>query len=234
MRAFAFASGLAILAIALLSPVDTWSGELFAIHMVQHELLMLGAAPLLVAGRPLPMFFWAFGSSWRSGIQRVIRGRAVRITWMLLTSAGVGWLAHALALWIWHVPRFFNAALADRSLHDLQHFTFLVSALMFWSALLEERRRAHQGAAILYLFTTTVHTSILGALITFAARPWYSAYLQTPPHWGISVLEDQQLGGLIMWVPCSMVYVGVALFLLAKWIIASEATAPLAGVRRRL
>jgi putative membrane protein len=109
--------------------------------------------------------------------------------------------------------------------HELQHLTFLLTALVFWAALFDERRRERQGAAILYLFTTTVHTSILGALITFAAHPWYASYLQTSTQWGLTALEDQQLGGLIMWVPGSLVYVGAALVLLARWIAAPEARA---------
>jgi putative membrane protein len=222
LRAGAFASGLIALAIALLSPLDAWGAELFALHMVQHEVLMLVAAPLLVLGRPLPVFLWAFSESWRNALSRLVRARAVRQGWQWLLSAGCAWLLHALALWIWHVPRFFDAVLLSQTVHDLQHLTFFVTALVFWAALLHERRRDQQGAAIFYLFTTTVHTSVLGAMITFAGRPWYSAYLQTSEHWGLTALEDQQLGGLIMWVPGSLVYVGIALVLMARWISGNE------------
>jgi putative membrane protein len=221
-RALAFAGGLLVLAGALLSPLDRWSAELFSMHMIQHELLMLAAAPLLVAGRPLPVWLWAFGATGRDTVVRAVRPRVVRVAWSAFVSPGIAWMCHALALWVWHVPKFFDAVLVSRPIHDLQHFTFLATALMFWAALFEERNRERRGAGILYLFTTTVHTSVLGALITFAARPWYSAYLQTPAHWGLSALEDQQLGGLIMWVPGSIVYVGTALFLLARWIAASD------------
>jgi cytochrome c oxidase assembly factor CtaG len=211
-----------VLALALLSPLDRWGAELFAIHMVQHEALMLIAAPLLVLGRPLPVFLWAFSGSWRAGLARFSQNRTVGSLWAGLCAPLSGWILHALALWIWHAPRLFNAVLIHRGVHDLQHFTFLATALLFWTALFQERRRAHQGAAILYLFTTTVHTGVLGALITFAQRPWYSAYLQTSRSWGFTPLEDQQLGGLIMWVPGSLVYIGVALVLLARWIQSSS------------
>lgn len=221
-RAVAFAGGILVLGLALLSPLDRWSAELFSMHMIQHELLMLGAAPLLVVGRPLPVWLWAFGARGRDAIARAVRPRFVRVAWAALVAPGIAWMCHALALWLWHIPKFFDAVLVSRPIHDLQHTTFLVTALMFWAALFEERSRERRGAGILYLFTTTVHTSVLGALITFAARPWYSAYLQTPAHWGLSALEDQQLGGLIMWVPGSIVYVGTALFLLARWIVASD------------
>jgi putative membrane protein len=230
LRAVAFAGGLGSVGLALLSPLDRLGAQLFALHMIQHEILMLIAAPLLVVGRPLPLWLWSLPWRVRSGIARVTRGRAVQIVWTALLSPMAAWLLHALVLWIWHVPRFFEGALRDAAVHDTQHVCFLASALVFWAAMVEARKQAQQGAAIVYLFTTTIHTSVLGALITFAARPWYAAYLQTPREWGLSALEDQQLGGLIMWVPGSLVYVGVALALLVRWIRASDLTSrPLSG-----
>jgi putative membrane protein len=222
MPALAFAAGWMTLALALLSPLDRWGTELFAAHMIQHELLMLVAAPLLVLGRPLPVFLWAFPDLPRARLGRVGRVRRVNSAWKVLTQPLTAWLLHAVALWVWHAPPLFNAVLVNRGVHDLQHVTFLLTALLFWSALLQARAREMQGAAIIYLFTTTVHSSVLGALITFGSQPWYQAYLKTAPHWGISALEDQQLGGLIMWVPASLVYIGFALVLLARWISASE------------
>lgn len=93
-----------------------------------------------------------------------------------------------------------------------------------WSALLEERVRERQGAGVLYLFTTTVHTGVLGALLTFASHPWYEAYFLSSSEWNLAPLEDQQIGGLITWVPASLVYVGVGLALLARLIESSDAT----------
>jgi putative membrane protein len=221
-RACTFAAGLVTLWFCLLGPLDSWAAELFSAHMVQHEALMLIVAPLLVWGRPLPLFLWAFRSSGRGAIAAFLRSNPVRATVATLTAPWIAWLLHALVLWVWHVPRFFNAALMSRGLHDTQHLTFLVGALLFWTALAQERRPDQQGAAVLYLFTTTIHTSVLGALITFAPRPWYSSYLQTSTSWGLSALEDQQIAGLIMWVPASVVYVGAGLFLLGRWIAGTD------------
>ena len=220
LRALSFCGGLVAVGLALFSPLDRWSAALFAIHMIQHEMLMLIAAPLLIFGRPLPLFLWAFSVRKRASIARA----ALRIKgfWVTLLSPLTAWLLHALALWIWHAPAFFDAALRNETVHEVQHLSFLGSALIFWASMVENRRQAHQGAAVVYLFTTTIHTSVLGALITFATRPWYSAYLQTPLQWGLTALEDQQLGGLIMWLPGSLVYVGIALALLLDWIRASE------------
>ena len=186
---------------------------------------MLVAAPLLVVGRPLPLFLWALGERPRARVAWIAHSSPVQTIWAGLLSPVIAWLLHALVLWVWHVPRFFDAVLRNGTLHDLQHLSFLAAALVFWAAMVETRRQEQQGAAVMCLFTTTIHTSVLGALITFAARPWYSAYLQTPFDWGLTALEDQQLGGLIMWVPGSLAYVGVALALLARWIRASDTAA---------
>lgn len=224
LRALSFALGLACLAIALVSPLDRSGSQFFSIHMIQHELLMLVAAPLLVAGRPLPLFLWCFGDTARSSVGHLTNSAVVRTGWSFLLAPMTAWTLHALTLWLWHVPAFFNAAMRSPPLHDLQHVTFLAAALAFWAALFETRRPEQQGAAVVYLFTTTVHTSVLGALITFAIHPWYAAYLQLPREGGLTALEDQQLGGLIMWVPGSLVYVGVALALLVRWIRASDSS----------
>ncbi len=218
LRVVSFALGCAFLAVALLSPIDTLSSELFSIHMIQHEVLMLVAAPLLVLGRPVPMFLWAFAPAWRSRLAAMSRQSWFSLSWATLTSPLSGWSLHAAALWAWHAPLFFEAALESPRVHDAQHLTFLITALLFWTALLRGRVAGKDGACILYLFTTTIHSGVLGALITFAAHPWFPHYLETAPAWGLSGLEDQQLGGLIMWVPASLVYVGAALYLLARWI----------------
>ncbi len=236
LRALSFGAGLSFVAAALVSPLDRGGGQFFSLHMIQHELLMLVAAPLLVAGRPLPLFLWCFGDSARASVAHAGRLRVVRTVWRALLSPLMAWTLHALTLWLWHVPAFFDAAMRNALVHDVQHVTFLAAALAFWAALFETRRPEQQGAAVLYLFTTTVHTSVLGALITFATHPWYSAYLQIPRDIGLTALEDQQLGGLIMWVPGSIVYVGVALALLVRWIGASDSTGTVhrvAGGRER-
>lgn len=234
-RAWAFFAGLAVLAACLLPPLDRWSASSFAFHMTQHELLMLIAAPLMVLGRPLPYFLWGLPDSWRARVARAVRHRAIYGVWSALLNPTTAWLLHAIVLWVWHAPSFFDAALRHRGIHDLQHLSFLISALVFWSALLEERVRERQGVAVLYLFTTTVHTGVLGALLTFASHPWYRAYLETTPEWGFGPLEDQQIGGLIMWIPASLVYVAVGLALLAQWIESSDRHAsPPGGPTSRL
>jgi putative membrane protein len=219
-RAACFGTGMATLAAALLSPVDTLSAELFSMHMVQHELLMLVAAPLLVSGRPLAVFVWAFRGDGRRRVGRVAKWRAVRSTWHLLTIPFVAWLLHAVVLWGWHAPGLFQAGLASDVMHAVQHFSFLASALLFWSALIGPNWRLGSGAAVIYLLTTLIHTGMLGALLTFSNRVWYPAYAQTTAAWGMTALEDQQLGGLIMWIPAGLI------LLIAGLLIAANAIMP--------
>jgi putative membrane protein len=225
-RALAFAAGWATLAFALLSPLDAAAATAFSLHMVQHELLMLVAAPLLVLGRGLPTMLWSFPHAARVSLGRASKTPWLRDVWYWLTTPLTAWLLHAAALWVWHIPTLFNAALADPALHDFQHASFLATALIFWHALLRHGAHASRGGAILYLFTTTIHTGVLGALLTFARNPLYAPFDAGLRAFGaLSPLEDQQLGGLIMWVPGALVYIGVALTLLARWLTDSARTA---------
>jgi putative membrane protein len=210
-----FLSGMAVLAAAMLSPIDTLGAELFSMHMVQHELLMLVAAPLIVAGKPLAVFLWAFQPGTRKHLGTWINAGAVRLAWRFLHAPLVAWSLHAVILWAWHFPALFQASLASDAMHALQHFSFLASALLFWSALITSRSQSHQASAVLYVLSTAIHTGILGALLTFSQRVWYPAYLHTTGHWGLTPLEDQQLGGLIMWVPAGFIFIAAGIFFAA-------------------
>ena len=217
-RAASFGSGCAALGSLLLGPLDEAAPRSFALHMLQHEGLMLIAAPLLVLGRPMPLFLWALPHDVRLSCGRVLQSKGLKRGWHWVTAPLTAWIAHALALWLWHAPSLFNAALQDPVLHEWQHVTFLLSALLFWHAVLRHGSHGAQGMALLYLFTTTVHTGVLGALLTFARQPLYSVGQGLTPWLGLSALEDQQLGGLIMWVPGALVYVGAGLWLLSRWV----------------
>jgi cytochrome c oxidase assembly factor CtaG len=226
----AFWTGWGILVLALVSPVHLLSEQLFSVHMVQHELLMVAAAPLLVLGRPLVPFLWALPLATRQQLATVAHRPAVRAVWSVITRPVGAWMLHAAAIWIWHVPRFFELTLANAAVHALQHACFLFTGLLFWWSLVHGRRAPHEGpraagyvAAVLYLFTTALHTSALGALITFSPTLWYPAYGSSAASWNLTPLEDQQLAGLIMWIPGSVGYLIAALLLLAAALRAAEA-----------
>jgi putative membrane protein len=219
----AFAAGCLILAVALLSPLHALAEMLFSAHMAQHTLLIGIAAPLIVLGRPLRAGMWALP---RSARRAIARGR-VGHTIMSITHIGAAhaFVLHAAALWVWHLPALYQASLGDQRIHAFQHACFLITALVFWSALLDARHRSHYGIAVLYLFATTVHTSVLGALMTVAPAGWYPRYAAGTEAWGMSLLEDQQLAGLIMWMPAGLLYTAAALLLLAAWLRESETRA---------
>lgn len=186
-HALAFIAGWAAVVTAVLSPLDRAAESSFAMHMVQHELLMVAAPPLLILGRP----FTALAATLSPG--------ALRIAAWPLRIAPVWALAlHAAALWLWHIPTWFDSALESAGIHALQHGAFFSTALLFWWAVL---RRLHTGMAVLYVLTTLVHSGALAALLTFAPDPLYLG----------NTLEDQQLGGLIMWVPAGYVMVLIGL-----------------------
>jgi cytochrome c oxidase assembly factor CtaG len=196
---------------------------LFSAHMTQHELLMLVAAPLLVLGRPLIAFLWALPMNWSRRLGRRTKVVWFRSSWQTITTPMMAWALHAVALWIWHVPFLFQATLQSAAVHTLQHVCFLGSALLFWWALIHGPRGAMgYGAAALYVFSTSVHSGLLGAFITFAGKLLYPAYGQTTASWGLTPLEDQQLGGLIMWVPAGVVYIIAGVALCAGWLRESE------------
>lgn len=214
-----FFAGCAVLAVALMSPVDSLGGALFSAHMVQHELLMIVAAPLLVLGRPFGVWMWGLPAAWRPAVGGIGRPALIAVPWRILTAPLGAWLLHAAALWLWHLPRLFDAALANDGVHVLQHLSFLVTALFFWWSVLDETtRRDRPAGALLSVFTTMMHTGALGALLTFSSHCWYVAYLATAPRLGIDPLTDQQLGGLIMWVPGGLAYIVAGLVLCARWL----------------
>ncbi|HZS47516.1 MAG TPA: cytochrome c oxidase assembly protein [Blastocatellia bacterium] len=222
-EALCFAGGWLALVIALVSPVHPMGEVLFSAHMTQHEILMLVAAPLLVLGRPMLPFLWALPMQWRRRAGKISRLPLVQKPWHFLTGPVVAGVIHGVTLWVWHIPALFDATLTSDLVHTTQHLSFLITALFFWWALIHGRDgRIGYGAAVLYLFITAVHTSVLGALMTFAPTVWYPVYGNSPVAWGLTPLEDQQLGGLIMWVPAGLIYVVAGLAMFAAWIRESE------------
>jgi cytochrome c oxidase assembly factor CtaG len=222
-EALCFAGGWLALFVALVSPVHAWGRVLFSAHMTQHEILMLVAAPLLVLGRPLIAFLWALPLEWSRRLGSIAKIGWINRTWKALTIPLVAWLVHAIALWTWHIPVLFDAVLHNEAVHTAQHLSFLISALLFWWALIHGPQGAMgYGAAVLYLFTTSIHSGVLGALITVAGSVWYPSYIGLTNSWGLTPLEDQQLGGLIMWIPAGLVYVIAALAMFAGWLREAE------------
>jgi putative membrane protein len=208
----AFVIGWLTLVIALLSPMATLSEWLFSVHMTQHELLMLVAAPLIAIGRPLVPMLFALPESVRTRA-----GTAAPVIRLASSPLAVT-ILHAVALWIWHLPVLYEAAVVDDRIHLVQHVCFAGTAALFWWGLIRGRYgRLGYGAALLYIFATALHSGGLGALLAFSNTPWYSIYVERSA--GIAdAAIDQQLGGIIMWVPSGIILMLFALAMFAAWL----------------
>lgn len=218
-EAWCFAAGMLVLVGALVSPLHALGGALFSAHMTQHVLLMGVAAPLLVMGAPLIAFTWALPRHGRRTVSRVLNSQPLHATWYSLTRPFVASLLHGAAIWVWHAPALYAASVTSETVHAAQHASFMLSALLFWWAM---RERARHGVAVLYVFATAVHSTLLGALLAFAHDVFYTPYIATAPAWGLTPLEDQQIGGLIMWVPGGLIYLAAAMVLFASWLRHSQ------------
>jgi putative membrane protein len=230
-RVGAYLSGIWILVLALVSPIDPLGETLFSAHMVQHMLLMVVAAPLLVLGRPHIGWLWALprrhlralAPYWNGAQGGRAAGGAVggaRSAWRGLTHPVTVLVLHVGALWIWHIPAFYEAALGSSLLHSLEHASFLGTAVLFWWALDRSGRGGRwpgYGAAVLYVFATALQAGALGALLLFAPSPWYPAHAEGAALWGLDLGVDQQLAGAIMWIPGGIVYAGAMALLFVAW-----------------
>jgi putative membrane protein len=206
----AFVAGVVILILALMSPLDALGDEyLFSAHMVQHTLIALVAPPLLLLGTP----------GWM--IEALLRPQAVR--WV------VRWLAYPVVafglfnadLWLWHVPALYDATLQNELIHIVEHLTFIGFGIIFWLPILSPTPlipRISRMFGVLYLFLACQPMVALGALLTFAAAPFYEPYVFAPRIWGLDPLTDQQLGGLIMWLPTNIPYLIGLSVLFFRWV----------------
>ena len=219
----AFAFGWLALVVALVSPIDALSEILFSAHMTQHELLMIVAAPLMVFGRPLVAFLWALPARWRLPVGQWFQSAPVAKSWHLISGPIAATLLHGLALWLWHLPSLYQITLRSEAIHAVQHLSFFLTAALFWWALVHGRYgRMGYGVAVAYVFVTAAHSGLLGALIALSPKVIYPIYQQAGAPWGIDAIEDQQLAGIIMWIPAGVLFtvVGVALF--AGWLGEAE------------
>jgi cytochrome c oxidase assembly factor CtaG len=215
-----FAAAVLLLALCFFSPLAVLSEHyLFSAHMSVHVMLLLLVGPLLVMALPhlLP-----------PGWQRAAHALSAR-PWL-------GWAAGIGVMWFWHLPGVFNAMMAHGSgaawMHGAETLSLLVAGVMFSYPLIGASRRMHPLSGVLYLGTACVCCSLLGLMITFAPVGIYHHYLAMhdrfglnaviSDRWSLSAADDQQAAGLIMWVPCCMIYAAGALLLLRRWFAVKE------------
>ena len=230
-RTAAFMAGLATIAVALLSGVERYDTTLFSVHMVQHLLLMLLAAPLLALAAPVTQLLRAASPG-------------VRRRWLLpvlhSTFAGavghpvVAWLTFTLVLWGTHFSPLFDVALEDRGIHQVEHAVYLVAALLFWWPLVAAdpvRNRPTYPVRALYALLQMPLNSFLGMAIVFAAEPLYPHYATLGSPYGSTPLADQQLAGGIMWLVGDVVFIAAVLAVVAAWMRHEDRDAPAAERR---
>lgn len=211
----AFLLGMFIMFLALVSPLDELGDSyLFSAHMLQHLCLTMVGPPLLLIGTPAWM------------VKPLLRHRVVFLIAKFFTYPAIAFFLFNADFWLWHAPPLYNATLENQSIHILEHLTFIVFGVLNWwpiySPLEEGLPRLSPGGRILYLFLSGMPMVALGAGLTFAP-PLYAPYLAAPRIWGLSVATDQQLGGLIMWVPVNIAYIVVVSIIFIRWMQKQEA-----------
>lgn len=211
-EATAFAAGAAVFFLATAWPLDAFGAWSLAAHMGQHMLLLAVAPPLLLAGRPLAGIAHALPKTWA----RALHAWAAPAHRWLAARLGLATIAHAGVMVLWHVPSAIAIALSDPLLHFAMHLAFVLAGLWFWIAVWQRIREPDTGvgAGLVALLTVTLVMGFTGALLTFAPRILYPAYALRAPLLGLDPLADQQLAGLLMWVPSCLPYLAGGLWLL--------------------
>ena len=213
-QTIAFLSGVLIMFLALVSPLDELGDSyLFSAHMVQHLCLTILGPPLLLLGTP----------EWM--VKPVLQNKVIFKVAKVLTYPVVAFVLYNADFWLWHAPPLYNATLENQTIHILEHLTFIVFGLLYWWPIFSPSKdlpRLPFGGQILYLFVSGMPSVLLGAGLTFSP-PLYAPYIAAPRIWGISAATDQQLGGLIMWIPVSIFYIVIMSVIFIRWMLQQEA-----------
>lgn len=234
-RQLAFYASLFLAGVALLSPIDAMSHTLFSAHMVQHLLLILAMPPLMMLGRPSLPLLLSLPATPRAWLQR-FRNRNGRLRFMLSGAVVVCGL-HTAAMWSWHLPTLYEAGLRNDFVHALEHISFFVTALLVWAIIIPgAKRHPRYPEAAAVTFATLLQSGALGAILTFATSVLYPSHTIGAALWGLTPLQDQQLAGVIMWIPAGAVYFLTLLIVFASWLrgASGEVRDPMiAGVNER-
>jgi cytochrome c oxidase assembly factor CtaG len=233
-RVGAYLAGLASVVLALMSPIEQLAHVLFSAHMVQHQLLLMVAPPCLLLGNPFPLVIWALPRGTRRALQGALtQASPLRQALRRLTWLPVAGLLYAVNLWAWHLPAAYEAALGSPVLHDVEHLAFFGTAILFWWPIVNPAPRCrwprpgglYYGLRIAYLVLATAQNTLLGAVIGLTERVLYPSYARASGLFGLTPLDDQALGGGIMWSGGHMYLIAI-LALVAQAMNAGEREQP--------
>ena len=227
-RAWWFVAGWAVLALAFASPLHEGGERSFTLHMAEHELIMLVATLLLAASRAGGTLAWGLPAPARRALAAGWKAPLAAL-WQRMTEPVTATVVQAVVMWAWHAPALFDRALRSQGWHVAQHLSFIVASLAFWVAMLGRRRGGYLLSAAC-LFLTSLVEGALGALMALSASPWYPAYAAMGMSGiGLDPATDQQLAGLIMWIPGGLVHGAAALLLLHRWLTSASDRHPAAA-----
>lgn len=222
-----FFAGLLVFFLALESPIDPLAEHLFAVHQVQHMMLRMLGPLLVLLGAPLTPMLRGLPPSVLKGVVRpLVRNPIVRRGYDLLTNPVVTSVLFLATMYVWQVPGPHNLGLRHRWVHEVMHFNMWITGLLFWWLVIDpkpHRSRLHYGLRVLYLGLVVIPNTVLGAGITFARHRIYEGYGQVGQHWNLDPMTDQQLGGLLLWVPGDMMSIMAAGIVMIMWMQREEA-----------
>lgn len=219
-QVYAFWVSVIALFIALVSPLDALSEMLFSVHMIQHLVLILISPALFAYALPPQVMLWMIPTRWRRKLIRISHtNRLLQHSSQILNSPLIVGMMFAMTLWGWHIPSLYTAALVNPTLHIVEHASFVIVAYLFWLQILNQHQMVTTiGTRILLLFVTTLQITLLALMIMLSSTIWYPIYMsENLSRWGITALQDQQIGGLLMWLPGGLLFISMMLYLLHSW-----------------
>ncbi|HEX6676486.1 MAG TPA: cytochrome c oxidase assembly protein [Actinomycetes bacterium] len=236
-RTWSFLTGLGAIGLALLSPIDPYAEVLFSVHMVQHMLLTMVAAPLLVLGTPVSLLVRAAGRARHRRVMRVLRSWPVTV----LTNPVVAWVGYAAVMWGTHLSGLYDAALRSAPVHAAEHALFLVSAVLLWwpvVGLEPSHWRLPHPLRVGYVFLQSPVNTFLALVLYSSNRVLYPAYAATGRAWGPTPLDDLHAGAAIMWIGGDLVFLAATVLGIAAWmrhedVVTARIDAELAAQRAR-
>ncbi len=231
-RTFFWLLGLATIFVALQSPIERYDTTLFSVHMVQHVLLMLFAAPFLALAAPITLLLRTVRPTTR---RRVVLPILHSLPVRIVTFPVVTWVLFAVVMWGTHFSPIFERSLEEPTVHQFEHLIYLVTACLFWwpvVALDPSPWRMREPARILYTFLQMPQNTFLGLAIISAGRPLYAHYATLGLDWGPAPLADQQMAGAIMWVLGDLVFLVAILGIVVGWMRREERQTAAADARQ--